>query len=175
LRPPGGAVDIAGFLLAQWPGYVAYVISFLLIGLVWANHHTMFERIGRGDRVLLFLNTLLLMDVAFMPFVASVLADAIRAGRGLTPAVVAYGSTLVVGGIFFNLVWEWARRRPGLLADRVNRGEVGRIALGFWAGPTCYLVGTLLGLVVPSAAIAIFAALILIYWLPVWELRRHHS
>lgn len=54
LRPPGGTVDLGGFLLGQWPGYVAYVISFLLIGLVWANHHTMFERIGRGDRASCF-------------------------------------------------------------------------------------------------------------------------
>lgn len=65
-----------------------------------------------------------------MPFVTSVLADAIRTGRGLTPAVAAYGATLVVGGVFFNLVWEWARRRPGLLDGQVDRQEVGRIALG---------------------------------------------
>jgi uncharacterized membrane protein len=46
-------------LAALWPSYLAYVVTFMLIGQVWANHHVMFDHIGTADRVVLFLNTVL--------------------------------------------------------------------------------------------------------------------
>jgi uncharacterized membrane protein len=56
-------------LAARWPSYLAYAVTFLLIGQVWANHHVMFDHIRAADRVvLLLLNTLLLMVEAFLPF-----------------------------------------------------------------------------------------------------------
>jgi uncharacterized membrane protein len=54
-------------LLALWPSYLAYGVTFLFIGQVWANHHVMFDHIRAADRVVLLLNTLLLMAVAFLP------------------------------------------------------------------------------------------------------------
>jgi uncharacterized membrane protein len=53
-----------GALVDRWPSYLGYVISFLVIGTVWANHHNRFRFIVRSDHVLLFLNTLFLMWIA---------------------------------------------------------------------------------------------------------------
>lgn len=177
IKPPEDTAHLARQLAELWPSYTAYVISFLLIGLVWANHHTMFEHIRRGDRVLLFLNTLLLMNVAFLPFVTSVIALALRTGDGQRTAVVLYGSTLVVGGVFFNAVWAWARRGHRLLDPDLSATSARRIGRGFLAGPVLYLVGTLLGAAIPLAGLVVFAALILVYWLPVSALsqRPHQS
>ena len=55
-------------LMGQWPSYLGYVISFLQIGVVWANHHNRFTHIVRSDHTFLFLNILFLMCVAFIPF-----------------------------------------------------------------------------------------------------------
>src|SRR5229473_5124304 len=62
---PGGLLDA---LLAAWPKYAAYVASFLTIGVMWMNHHGLFERISRIDRALQFINLLLLMAIVFLPF-----------------------------------------------------------------------------------------------------------
>jgi uncharacterized membrane protein len=88
IRVPEDTAHLLRELGNLWSSYLAYVISFLLIGLIWANHHVMFEHIRRTDRMLLFLNTLLLMNVAFLPFVTAVLAAALRAGDGQRVAVV---------------------------------------------------------------------------------------
>ena len=53
--PPESASLLAG-LLAQWPVYVAYLISFLFILIMWVNHHRMFEHIARVDNNFLYLN-----------------------------------------------------------------------------------------------------------------------
>jgi Endosomal/lysosomal potassium channel TMEM175/GAF domain/ANTAR domain len=82
IHPPEDTRHLLHGLAALWPSYLSYAITFLLIGQVWANHHVMFDHIRSADRMVLFLNTLLLMDIAFLPFAASVLAVAFRTGHG---------------------------------------------------------------------------------------------
>src|SRR5437588_11237695 len=62
---PGG---LLAALLAAWPKYAAYVAGFPTIGVMWLNHHGLFERIFHLDRTLRFLNLLLLMPFLFIPF-----------------------------------------------------------------------------------------------------------
>jgi uncharacterized membrane protein len=166
IQPPEDTHRLAHELGELWPSYVAYVVSFLLIGLVWANHHTMFQHIVRADRILLFLNVLLLLDVAFLPFPTAVMANAFRDGAGEEVAVVLYGGTLVVGGLFFNAIWQYARRGHKLLGAHISSEEAQAIGRRFLLGPVLYGAGTLLGAIRPEAGVAVFAFLILFYWLP---------
>jgi hypothetical protein len=57
IRPPQDTRHLLHGLAALWPSYLAYTITFLLIGQVWANHHVMFDPIRSADRMVLFLNT----------------------------------------------------------------------------------------------------------------------
>src|SRR6266566_7316784 len=52
--------DLASALGRQWPSYLAYVVSFLVIGIIWTNHHAMFGLVRQVDRGVLFANLLLL-------------------------------------------------------------------------------------------------------------------
>jgi uncharacterized membrane protein len=51
-------------LLNQWPAYLGYVTSFLVITIFWANHHNMFRHIQQVDYALLLINSLFLMCIA---------------------------------------------------------------------------------------------------------------
>lgn len=165
IHPPDGG-GLAGGLLALWPSYLGFVISFLLIGLVWANHHAMFLHIRATDRTLMFLNTLLLTTVAFIPFTAAVLSDAIAAGHDLGVAVATYGLNLTVGGVFFNVVWQYARRHPALLTPQTDEATARRMGHRFLIGPAAYGAGTTLGYWAPIVGLSLFALLILFFWLP---------
>ena len=77
--------------------YLAYVMTFLIIGVIWMNHHLMFHYIRRVDHFLLLLNLLMLMSVAFLPWPANMLSDAIADGHGENSAAVLYGGTLFFG------------------------------------------------------------------------------
>jgi transmembrane protein TMEM174 (potassium channel) len=90
IRPPTDYSNLLHGLLALWPSYLAYGVTFLFIGQVWANHHVMFDHIRTADRGVLLFNTLLLMAVAFLPFATSVLAGALR-----KPTRRAYGRLLL--------------------------------------------------------------------------------
>ena len=81
--PDSEAGELARDLANQWPSYAAYAVSFAIIGIIWVNHHDIFERIVTVDRPLLFLNLLLLLTVAFLPLPTALLGDYIR--KGTTP------------------------------------------------------------------------------------------
>jgi len=66
--------SLARALAHEWPAYGSYVTSFLVIGIIWVNHHAIFELIGRVDRIAMFLNLLLLMTVVTIPYTTHLLA-----------------------------------------------------------------------------------------------------
>ena len=67
--------DLPKALLSLWPRYLAYVLSFLVIARFWVTHHLAFRLINRYDATLVWLNLLLLMFVAFLPFPTAVLGE----------------------------------------------------------------------------------------------------
>src|ERR1700683_2733971 len=75
LLPIGHGVPSDRALAHAWPQYAAYVVSFLTIGIMWMNHHTLFGHVRLVYRPLLVLNILLLMGVRAIPFPTALLAD----------------------------------------------------------------------------------------------------
>lgn len=167
IRPPQGSEDLLHGLVALWPSYLSYVLTFMLIGQIWANHHVMFDHIRGVDRMVLFLNTVLLMDIAFLPFAAAVLAQAFRDGHGQRVAVVFHGITFEVAAIMFNAIWEYVRRDRRLLASTIDSAGVRAIGRRFRLALAWLGAGILLGAVLPALGLAVIAAFIPFYWLPI--------
>jgi len=170
IKTPEPSEHLAADLLGLWPSYIAYLISFLLIGQVWLNHHIMFTFIWRVDRLLLLFNLLLLLDVAFLPFSTSVLAEAISAGKGEGPAAVFYGGTLAVGGVFFNAIWIYASTGHRHLNDRITPQHARAMRRSFALGPVLYLVAAVAGLVSAVASLVLFGFLLVLYLVEVARL-----
>ncbi|CAA9522669.1 MAG: hypothetical protein AVDCRST_MAG73-266, partial [uncultured Thermomicrobiales bacterium] len=69
------AADLWRGLRDLWPSYLGYLLSFVIIGILWANHHNVFRMIGRTDHWLIVINTLFLLCVGFLPFTTALLAE----------------------------------------------------------------------------------------------------
>jgi len=166
ITPPTDGENLLHGLVALWPSYLAYAVTFLFIGQVWVNHHVMFDHIRAADRIVLLLNTVLLMAVAFLPFATSVLADALRSGQGQRTAVGFYGIAFDVIALTFNAVWQYARRCR-LLSEGL--GSAGATAIGrrFQLALAWLAIGALLGVLLPVAGVAVIAAFNAFYWLPI--------
>src|SRR3954447_16174671 len=78
-------------LLTIWPSYVAYAVSFVTIGVIWANHHTVMSQIPAVTRAFLVMNTFCLMVVAFNPFPTRLLSEYLLDPQGRQAAAVVYG------------------------------------------------------------------------------------
>jgi uncharacterized membrane protein len=166
IRPPEDDERLLHGLLALWPSYLAYAVTFLFIGQVWANHHVMFDHIRAADRTMLLLNTLLLMVVAFLPFATSVLAGALRRGHDQRTAVVFYGIAFTLTALTFNAVWQYARRRR-LLSEALDAAGATAIGQRFRLALAWLAAGALLGAALPVLGVAVIVAFNAYYWLPI--------
>src|SRR5260221_6818966 len=104
---------LAAVLLDQWPVYVAFMLSFLQVGVIWANHHSMFHYIHRTDHGLLVYNLLLLLCVAVLPFTTAILSQYIRgddAQRRIAAQI--YSGALVAVGVAVHVRSQHPVHRP---------------------------------------------------------------
>ncbi|HEY0493024.1 MAG TPA: TMEM175 family protein, partial [Candidatus Dormibacteraeota bacterium] len=166
---PGDLDASAGLqrlLVEQWPSYVAFALTFIVVGTVWANHRLAFSHFVRTDHVLVSLNLLELMSVAFLPLPTGVLGTWVASERNRLTAVVFYGATLVVLGIFHNLLWWYGAYRGRLTSPDLTEHGRRALALTWMAGPVFYGVSVGLAWVDPRLSLAGFVVLGIIYLLP---------
>jgi uncharacterized membrane protein len=129
-------------LAHRWPNYVGYAMSFLIIGIMWANHHALFQYIRRVDRPLMLANLLLLMGVGFLPFPTAILAEHLADQAACTQATVFYGATLIFTSLTFNLVWWTGRWRGRLLGPAFHERGLRTITRRYAFGPISYVLAT---------------------------------
>lgn len=158
-------------LLDQWPVYLGYALSFVLIGSTWVNHHQMLRYIVRADHTLLMLNVLLMMWTAVIPFTTALMAEFLRIPGQQNIGAAVFGGSYAVGGVFYNLLWwyaVWARHTdPALLPAQLKR-----ITLRYFFGPTSYFLGAVLALFSVVLGLLVYVLPTLLYVLPDWSARQ---
>jgi uncharacterized membrane protein len=156
-----GSGSLTHQLLHAWPSYLAYAISFLTIGIMWINHHSVFRQIGRIDRTFLAINVAFLMVIAFIPFPTRVLAAHLH--REARSAAVFYGLTNVAMAAGYAAVWFYAAAGRRLIADEADPRVVSGISRAFLPGIPLYALATASAFLSPWLAVALFGALALFY------------
>lgn len=111
-------------LLAQWPLLVTYVASFLTVGVIWVNHHTIFSGIKQADRTLQFINLILLLFVVLVPYPTQLLARYLQSGSNSSVAAAFYGVVMTGMGIAFQALVAWAITHPKLLKPNVDAARI---------------------------------------------------
>jgi uncharacterized membrane protein len=154
--------DLGGRLLHIWPSYLAYAASFVTIGIMWVNHHTIMAQVERADRRFLLANIGLLMCIAFFPFTTRLVAEHVR-GEGAMAAALTYGLTAVATAIMFNITWFYAALGKRLLRGDAEPAVVSGITRTYIPGPWIYLAATLVAFASPVTSIVLFGAIALFY------------
>jgi uncharacterized membrane protein len=167
-EPGSGSGALGHELLAQWPTYAAYVVSFMTIGIIWINHHAAFSRLRSVDHSIMIWNLALLLAVGFLPFTTSLMAAYLKEGSGESLAAAIYGgSYLLMGVVFVGLNRHILLHRPGALKEPIDAAAAHRILHFAALGLLPYLAATALAFVSPYLTMATCAACAIYYSLPV--------
>ena len=150
IRPPEihEGEQLAHALWAQWPSYVAYLVSFLTIGVIWLNHHRIFEQVARVDGPLLLLNLNLLLWTALIPFPTAVVAEHLgAAGEAARTAAALYSGVLLLMGLAFGALFAWVTHTDRLLRRLPPPwgGASSPPAVHAGAGRLCHRLGPVVG------------------------------
>ena len=161
---PAGHGDLVAQLNEKWPAFLAYLISFFMIGIVWVNHHVLVRAITKVDRTLLFLNLLLLLFVVLIPFATGTVADYLPGNTwNAQVAMAIYAGVFLGMSIGFGAIFEWT-----LYGQRVyqplppERHWAARAR--FVGGGLVYVVAIAVALVNANAAFVLIA-LVAVYYI----------
>jgi uncharacterized membrane protein len=157
--PAGGSVTHG--LLEIWPSYAAYAISFLTIGIMWINHHTVFRQIDRVDRTFLTISVVFLMVIAFVPFPTRVLADHLQ--HDATAAAFFYGLTMVAMAAMYGCLWFYAATSRRLIAADADQRVVTGISRSFRPGVPMYALAAASSFLSSWLALGLYGGIALFY------------
>jgi uncharacterized membrane protein len=157
--PPDEFHDLLGAILDQWPSYLAYVTSFITIGVVWLLHHAIFRRMAYADHTVIRLNLILLMATSFLPFPTKLLAESIHDADAERTAVLFYGGVLFAISSLIAAICAHVASRPELLAEGVTPDDAR--ALGRRVAPSLgfYLLAFAAAILTPRLAAFGFLAI----------------
>jgi len=169
--PPEADIEhgggLARTLLGLWPSYAGYAVSFVTVGIMWANHHEVIKLMSGVDHGLIVWNLLLLMAISFTPFPTAVMAEHLpHPGWDRNVAVAFYCGSFTLTALFYNLLWRNASRQRRLIRAHVSDERVRAITRAYAPGTFIYGAATAIAFVSVPAALAIVAGLALFYILP---------
>lgn len=157
--------ELAQQLLALWPEFLSYTISFAILAIFWFGHQMVSRYIRRSDRVHIWLNLLFLMCIAFIPFSTSLLG-----GNGRYQiAVVFYVSNLFAAGLVRYLHWRYATSGYRLVDAQMNARYIRKVQNTFLLTPLLCL------LTIGISFLSVTASLVLYALIPVISAIRQNS
>lgn len=172
---PDAGAGLLTLLIQQWRNYMAFVLSFMLVGINWANHRVMFSKFARSSHALIWLNLFYLMvGVAFMPIPTAILGDWIGNPQNQVVAAVFYGAASIVGGVAFNVVWWYGAYAGKLTSPSLTRDERRAHTIAWGIAPLAVVTLTAIAFVKPMLAMIGYVVIIVFYVLPVPGLVARH-
>jgi len=165
----GHAVDgeLLRALIALWPKFASFIISFVVVGVYWVAHHYAFHHIKHADRSLIWINNLFLLCVVFIPFPTALLGTYI----GDRVAVIAYGLTLIVVGLSLGVLWWYGEYHQRTIGQHIDPAMIRHARRLIWTPPFCYVLAIVVAFVYTPAALVIYALIPLLYIVPTPYLR----
>jgi len=161
-----GAVDLAAALWAQWPAYMVYVLSFVQIGIFWANHHYIFRLYQRTDHLFNLLNVFFLLSISFLPFPTAVLGEYLTDPANQRSAVILYAFAFLLAALAWFLSWLYGSHGYRLIDRRLDPAFIRYLTRQYLISNALYLGALVMAFFVPVASLAINIALTLLYLMP---------
>lgn len=113
--------ELSAQLNGMWQEYLAYIISFLVIGTFWVAHHRKYRFIKRYDNGLMLINLLFLMVIAFIPFPSSIISK-----YSEQTATIFYAMTMSLAGFLLAVIWWYVSYHNRLIAPDLDAMQVRR-------------------------------------------------
>ncbi|HEY2355368.1 MAG TPA: TMEM175 family protein [Gaiellaceae bacterium] len=144
-------------ILHEWPAYLAYVTSFLTLGVAWLQHSAIVSSLRAADAKLYRLNIVILLVAAFVPFPTKLMAEFIGDGGAERTAAVFYGLTMLALTAAMTAFGRYAARDHLRVQDQP---QANRIASAMRHSPSyiLYAVGIGVSVVAPTIGIALYLA-----------------
>jgi uncharacterized membrane protein len=149
-------------LVSLWPSYLALILSFTAVLIMWINHHGFFKYLKKINTAFLYANGFLLLTVTFMNFPTAILAKYFETPAFNIASAFYCGSLLLIN-VAFNLLWFSSAYKRKLIKDEISDDLIIKIRNAYWFGFIIYLVAFIISFFLPFVGLSISISL-WIYW-----------
>jgi uncharacterized membrane protein len=144
------------------PNLVVYLLSFLLLGIYWVNHHNFFHQVKHTDGKLLWCNLHLLFWLSLIPLPTAFLGE-----HPTRPeAVACYGFVMLCSGLSFTIMGAYANSKKDILIENISMKQKRKNMRRNIMTNSLYIVAIAAGYLSVYISFAIFALVAGIYFLP---------
>jgi uncharacterized membrane protein len=169
--PDTAANDLLAAILDQWPSYLAYVTSFLTIGVFWLQHSAVTSALRAADATLYRVNLLVLLLASFLPFPTKLVGQFVDERAAERIAVVFYGLSLLALDLALTAFIRYAAEQRHLIKDHITEETIDSALLhqpsyAFYGGACA------IGLLLPTVGVALFLIIALYLGVPGRTVRR---
>lgn len=164
--PTGVTSGLWGELLKLWPSYGGYLVSFLIIGIIWISHHQLYQLIERTNHTFLALNVLFLMVVSFLPFPTGLLAEYVQEGHEQQVATIVYSGSMFAMAFTFNFMWRYASYSYRLIKPDLSLKLINSITQKYDTGCIFNLIAFIISFVSYEVSLAMIVLLALYFLTP---------
>jgi uncharacterized membrane protein len=154
--------DLMHALSSIWLNLLCYVISFIVLGIMWFGHRMMFEYIGRTDRYFIFLGVLFYMVVCLVPFSTRILAADTRKWY----AIMLYGINLSICNLTLYAQWVYGIKKASLLHLEIPAEVKKEAKILFLLSPVVYSIAIGISFFAPVVSMGIFVITPILYLIP---------
>ena len=159
-------------ILHEWPQYLAYVTSFLTIGVVWLEHSSITSALRAADATMYRLNLLVLLLVSFLPFPTKLVAEFIGERDPEQVAVVFYGLVLVALDLALTMLWRYTVEHRRLVGDEADEERLDAGALKLGPSLAFYAGAIVAGYLLPTLGVALYLSIAVYLAVPASTIRR---
>jgi len=145
-------------LLGLWPSYIALLVSFVTVLIMWMNHHAIFKYMRGANAAFAFVNGVLLLLVTIVPFSTALVAQYLTSPEGGLVCAL-YAGLFVLINVTYNLLWRLAAKNRKLLKDEVSASAVRSVGRKLGIGLPGYVAATVVALFSPLASLVLCCAL----------------
>ena len=152
------AEELGGMILGLWPKFFVFVISFLVLSLLWFLHINQFRYIKRTNNVFIWINIILLMFVVLVPFSTALIGEYHIYSK---VAVIFYGINGFLGMLMLNIIWWYATKNKLLADKKIELKTIKLFQIRIMVVPIIFIPAIALSFVNPLISIAIYVFIIL--------------
>lgn len=100
----------------EWDAYVAYIVSFATLGVVWLEHHGMMIAVRRTSRRFIEITLLFLLFISLLPWPTALTAQFIEHHSTARVVTVLYSTNMLLIALTLAGSWAYLSRREEFLA-----------------------------------------------------------
>lgn len=136
-------------ILGEYGRFLYFILTFIITGAYWFNHHRIFRFITGYDGVLMRLNLYFLLFILLMPFITKLISEYGQVHIAVVIAALGYAAP----GIMLGIIWHYASSKCFLIKSGLPADFIRLTKIKNFINPAIFMLSIPISFIQPHLAV----------------------